>query len=156
MQETSGSLSRYADLSRLLVRYGRSDLVTGSGLGELDVTEPPAASGDPATAEALAADLYDANAMVVATVGADFAPSSRMVLLKGVSSRGFVFYTNTGSRKGRELAGNPRCALLFPWHPLEHVHLVARRVRPRVPDTGHYRAARRAQPPERRSDTEPG
>ena len=55
MQETSGSLSRYADLVRLLVRYGRSDLVTGSGLGELDVTEPPASSGDPATAEAFAA-----------------------------------------------------------------------------------------------------
>ena len=69
--------------------------------------------------EAVEADLYDANAMVVATVGADFQPSSRMVLLKGVSERGFVFYTNTGSRKGRELAGNPRCALLFPWHPLE-------------------------------------
>ena len=57
MRETSGSLSRYADLVRLLVRYGRSDLVTGSGLGELDVTEPPASSGDPATAEAFAADL---------------------------------------------------------------------------------------------------
>jgi pyridoxamine 5'-phosphate oxidase len=41
------------------------------------------------------------------------------VLLKGFSPEGFVFYTNTGSRKGRDLAGNPRCALLFPWHPLE-------------------------------------
>ena len=42
-----------------------------------------------------------------------------MVLLKGLSPEGFVFYTNTRSRKGEELAGNPRCALLFPWHPLE-------------------------------------
>jgi pyridoxamine 5'-phosphate oxidase len=41
------------------------------------------------------------------------------VLLKGVSEAGFVFFTNTGSRKGAELAGNPRCALLFPWHVLE-------------------------------------
>ena len=48
-----------------------------------------------------------------------FAPSARLVLLKGVSEDGFVFYTNTTSRKGAELAGNPRCALLFPWHPLE-------------------------------------
>ena len=44
---------------------------------------------------------------------------SRMVLLKGVDEDGFGFFTNTGSRKGRELAANPRCALLFPWHPLE-------------------------------------
>ena len=42
-----------------------------------------------------------------------------MVLLKGVGSDGFVFYTNHASRKGAELAANPRCALLFPWHPLE-------------------------------------
>jgi predicted unusual protein kinase regulating ubiquinone biosynthesis (AarF/ABC1/UbiB family) len=53
----SGSLGRYADLVRLLVRYGRSDLVTGSGLGDLDVTEPPVSPGDPVTAERLAADL---------------------------------------------------------------------------------------------------
>ena len=45
--------------------------------------------------------------------------AARLVLLKGVSEEGFVFYTNTGSRKGTELAGNPRIALLFPWHPLE-------------------------------------
>jgi pyridoxamine 5'-phosphate oxidase len=62
--------------------------------------------------------------MVVATVSGAApdgpgAPSARLVLLKGVSVDGFVFYTNTGSRKGVELAGNPRCALLFPWHPLE-------------------------------------
>ncbi len=44
---------------------------------------------------------------------------ARLVLLKGVSDDGFVFYTNTGSRKGHDLAGNPRCSLLFPWHPLE-------------------------------------
>jgi pyridoxamine 5'-phosphate oxidase len=43
----------------------------------------------------------------------------RFVLLKGVSAEGFVFYTNLGSRKGGELAANPRCALLFPWHQLE-------------------------------------
>lgn len=63
--------------------------------------------------------VHEPNAMVVATVSADGQPSSRMVLLKGLDERGFVFFTNTSSRKGAELAANPRCALLFPWHPLE-------------------------------------
>ena len=66
-----------------------------------------------------AAGLYEPNAMVVATVSADGQPSSRMVLLKGFSETGFVFFTNQASRKGVELAAEPRCALLFPWHPLE-------------------------------------
>ncbi len=61
---------------------------------------------------------YDADAMVVATATADGAPSARMVLLKGVDERGLVFFTNYSSRKGAELAGNPRAALLFYWHPL--------------------------------------
>jgi pyridoxamine 5'-phosphate oxidase len=57
--------------------------------------------------------------MVVASVSADAIPSSRMVLLKGFSSAGWVFFTNLESRKGGELLANPACALLFPWHPLE-------------------------------------
>ncbi len=101
------------DLAALREEYSRA------GLAESDLEPDPLAMFDRWMREAVEADLYDANAMVVATVGADFAPSARMVLLKGVSERGFVFYTNTGSRKGQELAGNPRCALLFPWHPLE-------------------------------------
>ncbi|MBA2697784.1 MAG: pyridoxamine 5'-phosphate oxidase [Nocardioidaceae bacterium] len=67
---------------------------------------------------AATAGLHEPNAMVVSTVDGS-AVSSRMVLLKGVDQRGFVFYTNTESRKGHELAVNPACALLFPWHPLE-------------------------------------
>ncbi|GGO72522.1 pyridoxamine 5'-phosphate oxidase [Nocardioides deserti] len=63
--------------------------------------------------------VHEPNAMVVATVSAEGRPSSRMVLLKGLDERGFVFFTNTRSRKGTELAANPHCALLFPWHPLE-------------------------------------
>ncbi|MDN4171625.1 pyridoxamine 5'-phosphate oxidase [Nocardioides sp. SOB77] len=63
--------------------------------------------------------VHEPNAMVVATVSAEGQPSSRMVLLKGLDERGFVFFTNTSSRKGSELTANPRCALLFPWHPLE-------------------------------------
>jgi pyridoxamine 5'-phosphate oxidase len=65
------------------------------------------------------ANLHEPNAMVVATVGEDGRPSSRMVLLKGIGADGFRFFTNTASRKGRELAANPACSLLFPWHLLE-------------------------------------
>ena len=65
------------------------------------------------------ANLHEPNAMVVSTVGADGRPSSRMVLLKGFDDDGFRFYTNTASRKGRELAANAACSLLFPWHLLE-------------------------------------
>jgi pyridoxamine 5'-phosphate oxidase len=61
---------------------------------------------------------YDADAMTVATATPDGAPSARIVLLKGVDDRGLVFFTNYSSRKGRELAENPRAALLFHWQPL--------------------------------------
>jgi len=64
------------------------------------------------------AKLAEVNAMVVSTVGADGMPSSRMVLCKAADERGFVFYTNYGSRKAREIEAHPRVALLFPWHPL--------------------------------------
>ncbi|MEO5665999.1 MAG: pyridoxamine 5'-phosphate oxidase [Nocardioides sp.] len=69
--------------------------------------------------EALDAGLHEPNAMVLSTVDGDGRPSSRMVLLKGLDERGFVLFTNQSSRKADELAANPRCALLFPWHPLE-------------------------------------
>lgn len=62
--------------------------------------------------------LFEPNAMVVSTATPDGRPSSRTVLLKQFDSRGFVFFTNYASRKGRELAGNPHVALLFPWHPI--------------------------------------
>jgi pyridoxamine 5'-phosphate oxidase len=67
--------------------------------------------------EAWAHEPDDANAMTLATVAADGAPSARIVLLKGADERGFVFYTNTESRKGEELAANTRTALLFHWKP---------------------------------------
>ncbi|MGH3346309.1 MAG: pyridoxamine 5'-phosphate oxidase [Nocardioides sp.] len=90
-----------------------------AGLAESALAPDPFAMFDRWFAEARAAGLYEPNAMVVSTVSEDGEPSSRMVLLKGVSEAGFVFYTNLGSRKGRELAANARCSLLFPWHPLE-------------------------------------
>lgn len=69
-------------------------------------------------AEAEAKEPNDANAMAVATVGADGMPSLRMVLLKGVDPQGFVFYTNYESRKGKQLLGHPKAALLFHWKSL--------------------------------------
>src|SRR5687768_16989033 len=63
--------------------------------------------------------LRQPTAMTLATVGADGQPSARLVLLKSVDERGFVFYTNVRSRKGRDLAANPRAALTFHWQPLE-------------------------------------
>ncbi|MFI5243224.1 MAG: pyridoxamine 5'-phosphate oxidase [Gemmatimonadales bacterium] len=63
--------------------------------------------------------LPDPTAMSLATVSADGAPSVRIVLLKGVDDRGFVFYTNLRSRKGRELAAVPRAALCFYWAALD-------------------------------------
>lgn len=66
-----------------------------------------------------AADAVDApEAVALATATSSGAPSARMVLLKGFDQRGFVFYTNYFSRKGQEIAQNPRAALLFHWSPL--------------------------------------
>ena len=63
--------------------------------------------------------LAEPTAMTLATVGPDGQPSARLVLLKMVDARGFVFYTNLRSRKGRDLAANPRAALTFHWQPLD-------------------------------------
>jgi pyridoxamine 5'-phosphate oxidase len=69
-------------------------------------------------AQARASEPNDANAMALATASASGAPSVRMVLLKGHGPDGFVFYTNSHSRKGREIAANPQAALLFHWKSL--------------------------------------
>jgi pyridoxamine 5'-phosphate oxidase len=68
--------------------------------------------------EALAKEPNDANAMALATADADGLPDVRMVLLKDADARGFVFYTNLESAKGRQLAENPKAALLFHWKSL--------------------------------------
>jgi pyridoxamine 5'-phosphate oxidase len=70
-------------------------------------------------AQALDAKLPEPNAMTLATVDARGRPSARIVLIKGVDERGFVFFTNYDSRKGRELAENPAASLLFHWIELE-------------------------------------
>ncbi|MFJ6634457.1 pyridoxamine 5'-phosphate oxidase [Streptomyces sp. NPDC091376] len=68
--------------------------------------------------DAAAGHLHEPNAMIVSTATPDGRPSSRTVLLKHFDDRGFVFYTNHASRKGREIDANPHVSLLFPWHPL--------------------------------------
>jgi len=69
--------------------------------------------------EAIHAQVPEPTAMTLATADAKGRPSARIVLLKGMDPRGFVFYTNYDSRKGRELAANPQAALTFMWKELE-------------------------------------
>jgi pyridoxamine 5'-phosphate oxidase len=69
--------------------------------------------------EAVKAKVLEPNAMTLATVGDNGAPSARMVLLKGFDQRGFVFFTDYRSQKGIELSRNPRAALVFYWPELE-------------------------------------
>ncbi|HEY0643377.1 MAG TPA: pyridoxamine 5'-phosphate oxidase [Nocardioides sp.] len=101
------------DLAALRREYARG------GLDLPDLAAEPIAMFERWMAEVVEAGVHEPNAMVVSTATPDGRPSSRMVLLKGVGPDGFVFFTNQASRKGEELAANPRCALLFPWHPLE-------------------------------------
>lgn len=82
------------------------------------MTDDPHALFETWFAEAKGAEPNDPEAMALATADASGAPSVRMVLLKGHDARGFVFYTNYESRKGAELAANPRAALLFHWKSL--------------------------------------
>ncbi len=101
------------DLSGLREEYGRG------GLDLPDLADDPIEMFERWLQQAVDAGVHEPNAMVIATATPDGRPSSRMVLLKGVGPDGFVFFTNQASRKGTELAANPHCALLFPWHPLE-------------------------------------
>lgn len=81
-------------------------------------------------AEAETSEPNDPNAMCLATSTPDGFPSARMVLLKGLDERGFVFFTNRESRKGVELLGNPRAALLFHWKTLRRQVRVEGHVEP--------------------------
>jgi pyridoxamine 5'-phosphate oxidase len=85
------------------------------GLAEGDLDPDPFVQFGRWHAEAVAAGVPEPDGMVVSTVAADGRPSSRTVLLRRVDERGFVFHSNRRSRKGRELAAHPVCALLLPW-----------------------------------------
>ncbi len=92
---------------------------SGRSLDETSVAPDPIAQFRRWFDEAVAAGLREPNAMTLATVDADGRPSARMVLLKGFDERGFVFFTNYESRKGRELDGSGLAALVFYWGELE-------------------------------------
>lgn len=118
-------------------------------------------------ADAIDAGLPEPNAMVLATADAAGRPSARSVLLKGYDVRGFVFFTNYGSRKGTELSANPYASLVFPWYPLHRQVIVCGPVertsraetedyfatRPRGAQLGAW-ASRQSQPLASRADLE--
>jgi pyridoxamine 5'-phosphate oxidase len=101
------------DLADLRLDYGRASL------DEADTLDHPVDQFAKWFDEAMKAEVFEANAMSVATVGADGKPSSRIVLIKQYDQRGFTWYTNYESQKGHQLAQNPHAALLFFWRELE-------------------------------------
>jgi pyridoxamine 5'-phosphate oxidase len=99
-----------------------AELRKNYSLGSLDaadVDSNPFRQFDTWFAQAVEAKLPEPNTMTLATVDSRGRPSARIVLIKGVDERGFVFFTNYDSRKGRELADNPHASLLFYWIELE-------------------------------------
>ena len=104
----------------------------------------PFAQFDAWLAEASATEPNDPNAMTLATATADGRPSARMVLLKGADRNGFVFYTNTQSRKGDEVLANPRVALLFHWKTLARQVRIEGRAEPVRPEEADAYYATRA------------
>jgi pyridoxamine 5'-phosphate oxidase len=86
--------------------------------GDFTLADEPFALFGAWMAEALASEINDANAMTLATVDVNGLPDARIVLLKGFDQSGFVFYTNTESAKGEELAAVPKAALVFHWKSL--------------------------------------
>ncbi|MBE9046561.1 pyridoxamine 5'-phosphate oxidase, partial [Pleurocapsales cyanobacterium LEGE 10410] len=92
---------------------------TLTGLSEADIESDPIEQFAVWFQTALDADLLEPNAMTLATATTDGKPSARIVLLKGFSDRGFVFYTNYESQKGQQLIANPYAALVFLWDKLE-------------------------------------
>jgi len=101
------------DLAALRTEYKRASL------DERDVAADPFEQFARWFAAARASQVPEPNAMSLCTVDAHGRPSARIVLLKEVDARGFVFYTNHDSRKGREIAAHPAAALLFFWPELE-------------------------------------
>ena len=110
------------DIANLRKSYERAELDESASLPD------PVAQFDLWLQQALDGQLPEPTAMTLATVGADSRPSTRVVLLKGFDSQGFVWYTNYESRKGRELAGNAFAALQFHWVEMERVVRIEGRV----------------------------
>src|SRR3954466_10412718 len=101
---------------------------TAGRLDEADLAPTWVEPFDRWFAAAVAAELPEPNAVVVATADADGAPDARIVLMKGYDAEGFIFGTSYASAKGAQLAVNPRAALVFPWHALQRQVRVTGRV----------------------------
>ena len=97
-------------------------------LTEADALDDPIQQFSVWFGEALKSELLDTNAMTLATASRDGAPSARIVLLKGFDDAGFVFFTNYGSAKARDLEGNPQACLLLFWAALERQVRISGRV----------------------------
>lgn len=95
-----------------------------AGLNEQDLARDPYRQFEKWFQEVEAAKIGEPNAMTLCTSTRDGRPSGRTVLLKGIDGRGFVFFSNYESRKGRELHENPRATLVFPWFALERQVIV--------------------------------
>lgn len=98
---------------------------TRAGLRRADLDADPIAQFSRWLDQAVAANLPDATAMTLSTVDATGQPSGRIVLLKSVDQNGFTFFTNYESRKGHDLAGNPKAGLVFFWAELERQVCIA-------------------------------
>ena len=101
---------------------------TQAGLSEQDLQPDPQEQFRRWIQDAIDGEVTEPNAAVLATVDGQGQPSTRVVLVKGVDERGFSFFTNYESRKGRELAANPRASLTFPWVEMERQVCITGRV----------------------------
>jgi pyridoxamine 5'-phosphate oxidase len=123
-----------------------AELRKNYSLGSLDVADvdhDPFRQFDKWFQQAIDAKLPEPNAMTLATVDSRGRPSARIVLIKGVDERGFVFFTNYESRKGRELSANPHASLLFHWIELERqVRIEGRVVKTEADQSDAYFASR--------------
>jgi len=110
------------DIAALRKSYERAELDESASHAD------PLQQFDAWLREAIASQIPEPNAMTLATVGEGGRPSTRVVLIKGYDARGIVWYTNYGSRKGREIAAHPFAALQFHWVELERVVRIEGRV----------------------------
>lgn len=112
---------------------------TRSGLTEVEIDPNPFSQFNLWFQQAIEAQLPEPNAMTIATVAGNGQPSARIVLLKNFDERGFVFFTNYNSLKGKQLAANPQAALVFWWAELERqVRIEGKVVKIRDSESNEY------------------
>ncbi len=113
------------------------------GIDRHELLEAPLAQFKAWFDQAKTAGVVEPNAMVLSPFGLDGFPSSRTVLLKAADERGFSFFTNYDSKKGEEIAANPRVTLLFPWFSLERqIHITGSLIKTSEEESVTYFARR--------------